>query len=61
MRHRPEKTKGLPEGKPLLLIHGEKDSNPGTFPIQSERLYQAIAGNGGTVRWVVDKLNTKVF
>ena len=39
--------------EPLLLIHGEKDSNPGTFPIQSERLYQAIAGNGGTVRWVV--------
>jgi hypothetical protein len=32
------------------MIHGEKDSNPGTFPLQSERLYQAIAGNGGTVR-----------
>lgn len=39
--------------EPLLLIHGEKDSNPGTFPIQSERLYQAIAGNGGRARWVV--------
>jgi dipeptidyl aminopeptidase/acylaminoacyl peptidase len=35
------------------LIHGEKDSNSGTFPMQSERLYQAIAGNGGTARWVV--------
>jgi dipeptidyl aminopeptidase/acylaminoacyl peptidase len=39
--------------EPLLLIHGEKDANPGTFPIQSERLYQAIAGNGGRARWVV--------
>jgi dipeptidyl aminopeptidase/acylaminoacyl peptidase len=36
--------------EPLLLIHGEKDSNPGTFPMQSERLYQAVAGHGGTVR-----------
>ncbi|HTF89799.1 MAG TPA: prolyl oligopeptidase family serine peptidase [Planctomycetota bacterium] len=39
--------------EPLLMIHGEKDANPGTFPIQSERLYQAIAGLGGTVRLVV--------
>lgn len=38
---------------PLLLIHGELDNNPGTFPIQSERLYQAIRGNGGNVRYVV--------
>jgi len=37
---------------PLLLIHGAADNNPGTFPIQSERLYQAIKGNGGTVRFV---------
>jgi dipeptidyl aminopeptidase/acylaminoacyl peptidase len=37
---------------PLLLIHGEADNNPGTFPIQSERMYQAIKGNGGTVRYV---------
>jgi len=37
---------------PLLLIHGEADDNSGTFPIQSERLYQAIRGNGGTVRLV---------
>jgi dipeptidyl aminopeptidase/acylaminoacyl peptidase len=36
----------------LLLIHGEKDSNMGTFPIQSERLYQAVKGNGGTARLV---------
>ena len=37
---------------PLLLIHGQADDNPGTFPIQSERLYQAIKGNGGIVRYV---------
>ncbi|MBC7777429.1 MAG: S9 family peptidase [Phycisphaerae bacterium] len=39
--------------KPLLLIHGEADNNSGTFPIQSERLYQAIKGNGGTARLVL--------
>ena len=37
---------------PILLIHGEADDNSGTFPIQSERMYQAIKGNGGTVRYV---------
>lgn len=37
---------------PLLLIHGEMDDNPGTFPIQSERLFNAIKGHGGTVRFV---------
>ncbi len=39
--------------EPILLIHGEADDNTGTFPIQSERLYQAIRGNGGTVRLVM--------
>ncbi len=38
--------------EPILLIHGERDDNSGTFPIQSERLYQAIKGNGGNVRYV---------
>jgi len=38
--------------EPILLIHGEADDNPGTFPVQSERLYQAIRGNGGTIRYV---------
>ena len=33
--------------EPLLLIHGAADNNPGTFPVQSERLYQAVRGNGG--------------
>ncbi len=37
---------------PLLLIHGEADNNSGTFPIQSERMYRAIKGNGGSVRYV---------
>ncbi len=37
---------------PILLIHGMADDNSGTFPIQSERMYQAIKGNGGTVRYV---------
>jgi dipeptidyl aminopeptidase/acylaminoacyl peptidase len=38
--------------EPILLIHGEADNNSGTFPIQSERLYMAIKGHGGTVRYV---------
>ncbi|HYK17422.1 MAG TPA: prolyl oligopeptidase family serine peptidase [Bryobacteraceae bacterium] len=38
---------------PILMIHGEADDNTGTFPIQSERMYQAIRGNGGTVRLVM--------
>jgi len=39
--------------EPLLLIHGEIDNNPGTFPMQSERLYHAIVGHGGTARLVM--------
>jgi dipeptidyl aminopeptidase/acylaminoacyl peptidase len=38
--------------EPILFIHGEADDNSGTFPIQSERMYQAVRGNGGTVRLV---------
>jgi dipeptidyl aminopeptidase/acylaminoacyl peptidase len=38
---------------PLLLIHGERDANSGTFPIQSERLFQAIQGTGGIARLVI--------
>jgi dipeptidyl aminopeptidase/acylaminoacyl peptidase len=37
---------------PILLIHGEADNNSGTFPIQSERFYMALKGNGKTVRYV---------
>jgi dipeptidyl aminopeptidase/acylaminoacyl peptidase len=39
--------------EPILLIHGEADNNTGTFPIQSERLFQAIKGNGGIARLVM--------
>jgi dipeptidyl aminopeptidase/acylaminoacyl peptidase len=38
---------------PLLLIHGAADANPGTVPLQSEKLYEAVRGNGGTVRLVM--------
>ncbi|MDA0657625.1 MAG: prolyl oligopeptidase family serine peptidase [Planctomycetota bacterium] len=39
--------------EPLLLIHGDADNNAGTFPLQSERLYNAMAGLGGTARLVM--------
>jgi dipeptidyl aminopeptidase/acylaminoacyl peptidase len=38
---------------PLLLMHGEEDANPGTTPIQSHKLFEAIRGNGGTTRLVI--------
>ncbi|MCG3160020.1 MAG: hypothetical protein JMDDDDMK_01052 [Acidobacteria bacterium] len=38
--------------EPILLIHGEADNNAGTHPIQSDRMYQAIKGNGGNARYV---------
>lgn len=38
---------------PLLIMHGAEDANPGTTPIQSVKLYEAIRGNGGTARLVV--------
>ena len=37
---------------PMLMIHGEMDNNSGTFPIQSERMYNAIKGHGGTARLI---------
>jgi len=37
----------------LLLIHGEDDNNPGTFPMQSERLFAAVKGLGGNARLVM--------
>jgi dipeptidyl aminopeptidase/acylaminoacyl peptidase len=39
--------------EPILLVHGEEDSNPGTFPMQSERFYSALKGHGATVRLVM--------
>jgi dipeptidyl aminopeptidase/acylaminoacyl peptidase len=38
--------------EPILLIHGEADNNAGTFPMQSERMFLALKGNGATVRYV---------
>ena len=38
---------------PILLIHGEADNNSGTFPIQTERYYAALKGQGATARYVV--------
>jgi len=37
---------------PILLVHGMADDNQGTFPINSERMYAALKGNGATVRYV---------
>lgn len=37
----------------LLLVHGEQDNNPGTFPIQSERMFQALKGLGARARLVM--------
>jgi len=37
---------------PILLVHGDTDDNTGTFPIQSERMFAALKGNGGNVRYV---------
>ena len=38
---------------PLLLVHGEADNNSGTYPIQSERYYNALKGLGATTRLVM--------
>lgn len=37
---------------PMIMTHGQMDENTGTHPIQSERLYYAIVGNGGTARYL---------
>lgn len=37
---------------PILLIHGDLDNNTGTYPIQSERMFNAIKGHGGTVKYI---------
>lgn len=38
---------------PLLLIHGEADNNSGTYPMQSERYFNALKGLGATTRLVI--------
>ena len=39
--------------EPVLFIHGEKDNNSGTFPQQSERMFAAVKGTGGTAKLVM--------
>ncbi|KAL9242964.1 hypothetical protein vseg_016914 [Gypsophila vaccaria] len=39
--------------KPILIIHGEEDNNPGTMAMQSERFYTALKGHGALCRLVV--------
>jgi dipeptidyl aminopeptidase/acylaminoacyl peptidase len=38
---------------PLLIMHGADDANPGTTPLQAQKLYEAVRGNGGTARLVM--------
>jgi dipeptidyl aminopeptidase/acylaminoacyl peptidase len=38
---------------PLLLVHGEADNNSGTYPLQSQRYFNALKGLGATVRLVM--------
>lgn len=45
----------------LLLVHGELDNNTGTYPIQSERFYQALKGHKATVRYVVLPLESHAY
>lgn len=46
---------------PILLFHGAADDNQGTFPIQSDRFYAALKGNGATVRFVSLPLEAHVY
>jgi dipeptidyl aminopeptidase/acylaminoacyl peptidase len=39
--------------EPVLIIHGDDDSNPGTLTFQSEVFYEAVRGSGGTARLIL--------
>ncbi|MDD5719303.1 MAG: prolyl oligopeptidase family serine peptidase [Candidatus Krumholzibacteria bacterium] len=39
--------------EPILIIHGDDDSNPGTLKYQSEVFFEAVRGAGGTARLVL--------
>ncbi len=39
--------------EPVLIIHGNDDSNPGTLTFQSEVFFEAVRGSGGTARLVL--------
>ncbi|NBB92938.1 MAG: prolyl oligopeptidase family serine peptidase [Gammaproteobacteria bacterium] len=39
--------------EPMLMIHGMEDNNSGTYPMQSERMFDALKGLGGQARLVM--------
>ena len=39
--------------EPVLIIHGNDDSNPGTLTFQSEVFFEAVRGSGGIARMVL--------
>ncbi|MDJ0918982.1 MAG: prolyl oligopeptidase family serine peptidase [Woeseiaceae bacterium] len=39
--------------EPILMIHGMEDNNSGTFPMQSERMFDALRGLGSEARLVM--------
>jgi dipeptidyl aminopeptidase/acylaminoacyl peptidase len=41
------------KSKPLLIMHGADDANPGTTPLQASKLFEAVRGNGGITRLVL--------
>ena len=47
--------------EPILILHGAEDANPGTVPLQSDLLYRAVAGTGGTARLVMLPLESHAY
>jgi dipeptidyl aminopeptidase/acylaminoacyl peptidase len=39
--------------EPILMLHGQADNNSGTFPLQSERFFNALKGHGVAARLVM--------
>ncbi|MEM8685253.1 MAG: prolyl oligopeptidase family serine peptidase [Pseudomonadota bacterium] len=39
--------------EPILMIHGMEDNNSGTYPMQSERMFDALKGLGSEARLVM--------
>ncbi len=39
--------------EPMMMLHGEADTNSGTFPIQSQRMFHAVKGLGVTAKLVM--------
>lgn len=39
--------------EPILMIHGMEDNNSGTYPMQSERMFDALKGLGAEARLVM--------